>query len=67
MIEDLNKLGNDINKSQESPPRCNAEVIKLCNELTDGIYNICRKNKKIHRKVENCLQTITVPRKTIKQ
>ena len=46
VIQNLNELGNNINISYKNPPTCERDINKLCTEVTDGIYEACRRNKR---------------------
>ena len=45
VMHDLNTLlGKNVNKAYENPPEGDKEINKLCNKITDGIYEACKKN-----------------------
>ena len=45
-IADLTVLGNSINYTYEIPPTTETGLNKLCADITEGIYNACKRNKK---------------------
>ena len=46
MIDDFEKLGNELNEKYSTYPSDQEKINKMCNELTTNIYDVIRRNKK---------------------